>query len=351
MDECTEGASASEAWDVVAPATLTDLPSGDHFLVVTSAPWASSTDCGAYQLTADLEEIPDGDCVAPLSFRSGARHAGDTCGASNPLPSIDPFPSPQPDLVYRIDPADVVDGRLYFDAPGLQHGGDAGLVLLGRGETSSPPTNLPPASPASWTCRAFPAATAIWSSRHRRSSPTTVAAVSVSAISTRRLRPTARSFSPACSRATTSRACRQAPPGATPQRMDFARNGYAYSVTPAGTNATLQFATSALGRPLQALSVASASAPRSLRIAFSGAPVNAVGGRFWQTRLPALAEQGVLTVSVRSGTRVKTYRIRGSDDFRGFRSSRAIDEIAIAVNAGSARPTIDDFVVGYAQTP
>lgn len=348
MDECTEGASASAAWDVVAPATLTDLPSGDHFLVVTSAPWSPPTDCGAYQLDVDLEEIPDGDCAVPLSFHSGARHSGDTCGASNPLPSIGPFPSPQPDLVYRIDPADVVDGRLYFDAPDFNMAAmlvsscsAAGNVLAAAEFPAGQSGVMDVSGPAGGDRYLVVSASPV---EPNDSCGSFGFSDLDPAIATNRTE-----FLAGLQPGYYLEGFRQAPPGATPQRMDFARNGYTYSVTPIGENARLQFATDAFGRSLQALTVTSTSAPRSLRIAFAGASVNAFGGSFWQTG--SSAAQGVLTVSIRSGAKVKTYRLRGSKNFRGFRSSRPIDEIAITVSASSARPTIDDWLVGYVQSP
>jgi hypothetical protein len=348
MDDCAEGASASAAWDAGTPATLTDLPPGDHFLVVTSAPWSPPTECGAYQLDVDLQEIPDGDCAVPLSFRSGVRHAGDTCGASNPLPSIGPFPSPQPDLVYRIDPADVVDGRLYFDAPDFNMAAmlvsscSAASDILVAEEFAAGQSGVMDVSGLSGGDRYLVV------SASPLEPDDSCGSFGFSdldpAIATDRTE-----FLAGLQPGYYLEGFRQVPPGATPQRMDFARNGYAYSVTPIGANAHLQFATDAFGRSLQALTVTSTSAPRSLRIAFSGVSVNAVGGSFWQTG--SLAAQGIVTVSFRSGVKVKTYRLRGSKNFRGFRSSRPIDEIAITVSAGSARPTIDDFVVGYAQSP
>jgi hypothetical protein len=141
----------------------------------------------------------------------------------------------------------------------------------------------------------------------------------------------------------------QVPLHATPLQMDFAGNGYAYRVRPVGSAAQLQFVNDVHGAP-RALSVTASSASRSLRITFAGAPVNAFGGHFNVKSTSLFAQPGVLTVTTRSGTRTKTYTLRGSDDFRGFASRTRIDEILVSSSA-TGRLAIDDLLVGFTDTP
>ncbi|MEO8750479.1 MAG: hypothetical protein ABI384_08780, partial [Allobranchiibius sp.] len=142
----------------------------------------------------------------------------------------------------------------------------------------------------------------------------------------------------------------QPPPRGTEQRIDFSKNGYAYSVTPAGTSARLRYVTDTHGA-YTALSVVATSASRSMRIRFAGLPVNAIGGIFGFVTGP-FQSQGTLTVSIRSGTRVTTYSIRGSTSFNGFGSRDRIDEIVISsASPISGNQIMDNLIVGWADAP
>jgi len=138
------------------------------------------------------------------------------------------------------------------------------------------------------------------------------------------------------------------PPGATPQRMDFSGGGYGYTATPLGRDGQL-IAPNLPREPLRALAAKTSWGPVTLKLTSTGAPIHAVGGRFWKTTAWGVTSQDRMTVSLRSGTRVTSYQILGSSSrFRGFYSARPIDEITINL-VGTGQPTIDDLIVGQLQ--
>ncbi|MEP6882089.1 MAG: hypothetical protein ABI866_08855, partial [Dokdonella sp.] len=139
----------------------------------------------------------------------------------------------------------------------------------------------------------------------------------------------------------------QAPRGATEQRINYSKNGYAYSVTPSGTNAKLRYVMDNHGAP-QSLSVIASSSARSMRISFAGLPVNAIGGMF-AFNAGLLQQQGTITVSLRSGTKIKSYSVRGGAGFKGFGSRSRIDEVLISSSSSmSGALMIDNLIVGSA---
>lgn len=138
------------------------------------------------------------------------------------------------------------------------------------------------------------------------------------------------------------------PPDATPQRMDFSGGGYGYTATPLGRDGQL-IAPNLPREPLRALAAKTSWGPVTLKLTSTGAPIHAVGGRFWKTTAWGVTSQDRMTVSLRSGTRVTSYQILGSSSrFRGFYSARPIDEITINL-VGTGQPTIDDLIVGQLQ--
>ena len=118
-------------------------------------------------------------------------------------------------------------------------------------------------------------------------------------------------------------------------------------MAPSGTNAKLRYVMDTHGAP-QSLSVIASSNSRSMRISFAGLPVNAIGGMF-AFNAGLLQHQGTITVSLRSGTRIKSYTFRGGAGFKGFGSRDRIDEVLINSSSTlSGALMIDSLIVGSA---
>ncbi|MEO7432982.1 MAG: hypothetical protein ABIR62_13365, partial [Dokdonella sp.] len=106
MSQCSLNATLAAAYDPVSEGPvfpLPPLPAGDNFLVVTADPNSASNTCGAYQVTAHITDPvppPRGSCASPITYTSGTNVSGNTCTATNTLPSIaaGAFDSPQNDL-------------------------------------------------------------------------------------------------------------------------------------------------------------------------------------------------------------------------------------------------------------
>lgn len=288
-------------------------------------------------------------CVSPLPFASGVRMSGDTCLSQNYVASVQGLPSPQNDRIYRIDPADVVNRRLYFEAPDYEMtayfttgcAGDAGSILalaeLAPGQDGV--LNLPSfavgphyliVTGPPWGAYPYDQCGQYGFSDLDPAIITDSSAFRGALVPGYYLEPF-KSF----------------PQNATPTRIDFGNGTYAYRANPLGTNAQFTVPTTSQGRPMQALAVATSSGPGSIRLLSTGASFDAIGGQFFQTSLPMFARQGTIRVSLRSGTTVRTYTVRGSSSqFRGFVSIRPIDEIVISAVGLSGRLTLDNVIIG-----
>lgn len=353
MSQCNEYAPLAATYDANHDGPtlpIPTLPSGDNFLVVTGDPSISASTCGAYQVTAHITDSsppPRGSCGAPITYSSGTRVSGNTCTATNTLSELAQgvFDSPQNDLAYRIHPASIVDRRIYINATDF----DATAFLLSSCSVdgaASATAEIPAGSsgvltlPSNLTADQYLVITGSpigdpAGCGHFDFSDVVPGVVTDLATFVAALRPGyyAEPFS-------------QLPHAGSDHLMNFSRNGYAYGVTPTGTNAKLRYVTDTHGAP-QALSVVATSTARSMRISFAGLPVNAIGGMFNFTA-GLFQARGTITVTIRSGTKVKSYAIRGSTGFRGFGSHNRIDEVVISSSTPlSGNLMMDNLIVGW----
>ncbi len=356
MSQCNEFAPLAAVYDANYDGPtlpIPTLPSGDNFLVVTGDPSISASTCGAYQVTAHItDSLPParGSCGAPITYSSGTRVSGNTCTATNTLSELAQgvFESPQNDLAYRIHPASIVDRRIYINATDF----DATAFLLSSCSVdgaASATAEIPAGSsgvltlPSNLTADQYLVVTgnpvgAPAGCGHFDFSDVVPGVVTDPATFVAALRPGyyVETFS-------------QPPRGATENLIHFSSNGYAYGVTPTGTNAKLRYVTDTHGAS-QALSVVATSSARSMRISLAGLPVNAIGGMFnFTTGL--FQPPGTITVTIRSGTKINSYSIRGSTGFRGFGSRNRIDEVTISSSAPLAgNLMMDNLIVGWADS-
>ncbi|MEO7432639.1 MAG: hypothetical protein ABIR62_11585, partial [Dokdonella sp.] len=289
-----------------------------------------------------------GSCASPITYTSGTNVSGNTCTATNTLPSIaaGAFDSPQNDLAYRIRPSTIVDRRIRINASDF----NATAFLLSscsEGGTASASAEIPAGGsgvltiPSNVTADQYLIITAnpigpANGCGHFDVGDGTPGVVTDAAAFVAALRPGyyVEPFS-------------RPPAHATEQLIHFSKNGYAYGVVPVGTSAKLRYVTDTHGA-FTALGVVATSTTRSMRIGFSGLPVNAVGGMFGFKTTP-FESQGTITVAIRTGTSVKTYSIRGSNSFKGFGSRSRIDEVIISSSTPfSGTEMVDSFVVGWA---
>ncbi len=356
MDGCQSGAhlltplfSAVEGqgW------TLPDSRPGDYYLMITASPALPDLPkiCGNYALKRyPISSLPSaGSCAAPIRFLSGEGMSGNTCTATNTLPAIGQvIASPQNDLVYRFNRASMTTDRFYINSSGpnmlavvqqacsTSSAALASVDIPSGGSTSLDVSNLPagdlylvitadPAGPATG-CGSF---------------GLTDLPPGVTQSSSKFFSLVQPGFYP--------EPFTTLPRGATPQRINFSGNGFAYSVTPQGANAALAVVTSMDSRNGKAIAVNASSAPRTMRMAFTGATVTAVGGLFGLTGLPNFLPPTTVTVSLRSGTRLSTFRLDGTGGFWGFSGTARIDEMTVSTSSGQGKPTVDNLVVGQAR--
>lgn len=331
---------------------LPTLPAGDNFLIVSGNPFSAPNTCGAYRVTAHISEpaVP-GSCAAPIEYTSGTRAQGNTCTATNTLPIIDGggMPSPQNDLAYRIKPESLINRQITINAgdfettafllPSCSTSAFASAAIQispGGSGVLTVPSNLTadqylvitsdPGGPSNG-CGQFDFTDVV-------PGIVTDPAAFVAA-----LQPGyyVEPFS-------------QPPRGATEHLIKLSKNGYVYGIVPTGSNAKLRYEKDSHGTP-NSLSIVASSVTRSMRIRFAGLPVNAIGGMFG-FKESLLQSQGTITVSIRSGNKIKSYTIRGGSGFTGFGGRDRIDEVVIGASSSlSAALMMDNLIVGWANSP
>lgn len=328
---------------------LPALPAGDNFLIVTGNPYSAPATCGAYQVTAHISEpSPPGSCGAPITYTSGTHVQGNTCTATNTLNTIDggAIASAQNDLAYRIDPSSIVDGKITINSADFNA---TAFLLSSCSASGSASSAIEIAAgtsgvltvPGNLTGNQYLVVTG-----DPGGAPTGCGHFDFTDVGAGIVTDAA-AFVAALNPGYYLEPFSQAPRGATEQRINFSKNGYAYSVTPSGSNAKLRYVMDTHGAP-QSLSVIASSSARSLRISFAGLPVNAIGGMF-AFNAGLLQQQGTITVSLRSGTKIKSYTLRGGAGFKGFGSRNRIDEVLISSSSSmSGALMIDNLIVGSA---